>query len=295
LVGLIEGELAWRSTFRSYPSAEVEGGWYFIEPMVSIASEDGRPDIAAIGVYNGTSLATEIRRWTHVSPGRGVIGTAVATEAPRPATFIRIDKPPVDGNWGTSDVDDLAPIAAEITERMSGIDYVVTHNERPPVAIYGNTDDLPAVRALLDTDGASPSEPLTAQELRRWAPSLVENDVVIFPDGIRSAEYLLWDGDMSASFDLLGQLERDWSTVSGMAVTEPGDSAEVASGVAIARRNFRLVAKTARLHAELHAALETLIGPFAWPYIGESLSAVEPDPEPEEDDEDEEEVEEEEE
>ena len=270
-MGVVDGDLVWRSVFRSYPSAEVPGGWYFVEPMVSINSEDGKPDIVSIGVYNGQSLMLEIRQWEHLSSGRGVIGQSVASEAPRPAQFLQISKPPIDGLWGTSDVDDLAPIAAEITERMSGIDYVVTKNERPMVMVYGNTDDLPAVRSLLDIEGANPGEPITAAELRAWAPSLREHDVVVFPDGIREARYLMWDGDMSASFDLLGQLERDWSTVSGMAVTEAADSAEVASGVAIARRNFRLVAKVARLHEELHAALEILVGPFDWPYIGESL------------------------
>lgn len=271
LIGLIEGNLVWRSTFRSYPSAEVPGGWYFIEPMVSINSEDGKPDIVSVGAYNGESIVVEIRKWEHLSSGRGVIGQSVASEAPRPAQIVQVNKPPVDGLWGTSDVDDLAPIAAEINERMSGIDYVVSRNERPVFGVYGNTDDLPAIRSLLDVEGASPGEPLTAAELRDWAPSLREHDVAVFPDGIRQAGYITWDGDMSASFDLLGQLERDWSTVSGMAVTEPADSAEVASGVAIARRNFRLVAKTARLHEELHAALEALVGPFDWPYIGEAL------------------------
>ena len=252
----------------AFPLGDTDA-WLFIEPRVTPESEDGRANILQVTVWENGSLGGVLYEFTPSSqPGVGQIGRQVGELTPAPAQLVDINKPPTRCGWGTSDVDELCSITAQMVRRDSAISYILDRNERPLFAVYANTSDIPAVRELLDVTGADIGDPLNAQQMREWAPSLRRHDIAIYPDGITNAEYLSWDGALTSSFDFSDKLERDWSLLSGMAPVESGDSAEVASGVAIARRNFRLTAKVARLHGALYAAAEQLVGPFEWPYVG---------------------------
>ena len=253
----------------AFPVGDSEA-WLFIEPKVTASSLDGRPNVLNILIWENDRVSGIIHEY-HIddTSSTGQIGRRVAELPAESARLVSVDKPPSEMGWGSSDVDDLKSVAVEMVLRDSSISYILDQNETPLFAVFSNTNDLPAVKSLLDIEGSDSGDTLTARELSKFAPSLRRHDIVIYPDGVTDARYIEWGQNLDSSFTFSDELEKNWSLVSGMSLTESGDSAEVSSGVAIARRNFRLTAKVARLHGPLYAAAQELVGPFEWEYIGQ--------------------------
>ena len=223
-------------------------------------------DGATIG---GVTLRYDYQSYT----GVGDLGDPIAEITPEPALLSVVDRGPVIDGWGASLVDSLMPIVSELVRRYSGLSKVLDTNESPIFAVFGNPADIVAFED--DTNPYASGGDLTAEQLRKWAPSLKQSEVTIFPQSIDRAEYLLWEGDMAASFAFIDRLEAEMSRASGMAPMglESADTGDTPSGIAIARRQALLVTRTARLHAALHNAAQKAWGqPFAWPWVGDDLA-----------------------
>ena len=73
----------------------------------------------------------------------------------------------------------------------------------------------------------------------------------------------------------MDHLEMCWSRASGQMPLESGDSAGEESGVAFARKQVRLVARSRELHEAIKDALTIVVGEFEWPYVDAMLGMTE--------------------
>lgn len=259
----------------AYPlDAGDSGMWVTVEPMVTVESPDGQPDKAIVEVFDGSTAMAEVREYEFTHWGPSTLGDTVATLPAVPARVATADRPPMHGRWGTSAVLDMLPIAVELERRDAGLSRVLDRNEAPVFVVVSNTGDLADIAGTLNASGTGETATPTPAELRRFAPSLRDHDVLIAPTGVTDVKYVTWDGDMMATFEFMNRLDQEWTRVTGMAPIESADTGDTPSGVALARRNAMLTARTARLHSALHVAAMQVLGmSFDWPYIGTQMVA----------------------
>ena len=165
-----------------------------------------------------------------------------------------------------------------IHRRSDSLDYVVSYNERPIAQFPLSMEPGTIMAALGDQlkDGAR-----DAEELRDAAPALGNQNILLVPPGMDPGVMLERLSDMGATFDNLDRLTQAWSDATGFSTTESADTADVASGVAIARRNARGTAITkGTLFEPLRHALGIIAPEMEWEYVdftGDD-SMVEEDP-----------------
>ena len=262
-------------------------GWAFVVPVVTDQSPDGEPDAADTWIWAATTEDTGIfggfRRRLESASRMGTWGHFGETIAAYPAVPMMLavaDRPPVETGWGTPHTDELIPIAVAMARRESGADYALDRFEVPHGQVKWNDADA-AFRVGTETGGDTNS--LDPGVIRQQAPALIEHDITVLSDGRQTLEFVQADLNTEAALAYLERLDRRWSQQTGQMPMESGDSAAEESGVAFARKQVRLVARSRELHEAQYDALMVVAGEFDWPYVGTMLGAqtgTVDDPEP---------------
>ena len=268
LMAIVDGEPRWLDIRYAWPYEDTDN-WVFVEPVVTIDSVDGRPDNLRVLAWNGESIGGS--QFVYESAyGTGTIGKQLFDIPDVSAKLSVVDRPPGDGKWGTPAVDAIVPTAAELIRRDSGVSYVVDKNIRPKLMVPVNTADIKALVRLLKEGGTMAGE-VTEIDLDFLMEVMEDHDTIVVPDGLQLPQLLTWEGSLPAAFEFRDAMEQAMSQQTGLAPVEPGDRAEVESGVAIARRNFGAVVKTARLFTALYNSAQEVFGKFKWEYIGKRM------------------------
>lgn len=260
-------------------TADVQG-WVMVRPRVSVTATDYRPNVADVFIWADGTLAGSVRKWIPSNSDTGATGTLGEELESLPTEQVQLavaDMSPIRDGWGTPWSDRLIPLAVAMARRESGLDYAVDRNERPLVQFE---------QVSLDMDGIYRKPGQTTgfgiEQVREIAPALRQHDVLVLTDGATPGTYLEWSGEMSASFMMLEHLGKLWTRTTGFAPIEPGDTGNVSSGIAVARRNAMGVARVRRIHSALYDALRMIIGPFQWDYVDTMLlDEGEPEEQPE--------------
>ena len=247
----------------SWPLAE--GGWVMVMPETSAEAQDINPDQVRVLVWLDGVMTGMLREWDGSSQLGSVIG-----ELPAVAVDLAVaDRAPIMGGWGTPISDRLINLAVAMSRRESGVDWAIDRNERPLTQFRMDVQPQTIAKALPDM---LQHAEIDTKALRGAAPSLRAQDVLIVPPGMDPGEMLTWDQNIDGSDRFLMRLDTRWSEQTGFSPIESGDSADVPSGVAIARRSFRGTARTAQLHHSIRRAISQVMGtPLLWDYIGNSM------------------------
>lgn len=244
-----------------------EGAWLVVSPRITVESDDGHPDVVDVWVWAEGQIAGVTREWEQGSGGTGRIGPVIGDLPGEPTGLAVADHSPITVGWGTPLSDRLIPLAVAMARRESGLDYAIDRHERPVVQFEQSALDLDGIYRSPGSKGT-----VGIEQARQLAPALRQHDVLIVSDGMTPGEYLTWDSSMAASFQFLDYLGRAWTRATGFAPIEPGDSGQVPSGIAVARRNAMGVARVRRLHSTLLDALHQLGLPVEWEYIDSMLA-----------------------
>ena len=189
-----------------------------------------------------------------------------------PARLEVVDRAPVEGDWGTPQVDDLVGIACEMVRRDSSLSHSLDMTETPPLVVEAASADVPKLLELYDKMGTGIRSALNVEidsaDIEDLMQALPRSGVFVATDGITDYKLLENPNSLSDSMKNYGLLQGNWTQETGMAPVETADSGNVESGVAVARRNAMLVLKTARLFGALYAASQMALYPYMWEYIG---------------------------
>ena len=261
----------------TWPLWGVDDGWVTVKPTATPLSQDGDPDAAAITVYTPGQSATIIRRLdaSNNDGTYGTLGAAVASMTGPAVTVAHYDNPPTIDDWGEG-CDQLIPLAVALARRESGVDYSLDRFEVPLFQIgMANAD---ASQALL---GVESSRPLTESEIRTMVPTLLGHDVLLLRDGYRSGEFAQATLSTDKALNFLARLDQRWTQKTGQVPVEQADTGDVSSGVAVARRQARLVARSRERHTGLLGMLQRLLGrPVNWPYVSDMMDDPHEDDDP---------------
>ena len=127
-----------------------------------------------------------------------------------------------------------------------------------------------ASAALLGVE--APRE-LTIAEIRANVPTLLGHDVLLLRDGYRSGEFAQADLSTDKALNFLARLDQRWTQKTGQVPVEQADTGDVSSGVAVARRQARLVARSRERHTGLKGMFSRLLGrPLDWLYVSDMMS-----------------------
>ena len=266
IMAMIDGELRWLDIRYAWPYGDTDY-WAFVEPVVTIESEDGSPNRLRIMVWDGTNMGGEYREYIY-----GVIGDVVEEISDVPAVLSVVDRPPSDDKWGTPAVDVLVPIVAEMIRRDSSVSAVLDKHTRPKLVVSANIANAQTFLDLISAEGGGVEGALSAEDITRLGKAMEDQDVLVIPDGIDKPELLTWEADLSSAFTFLDHLDSLFYRITGMAPAEAGDSGHVESGSAIERRQYLLIARTARLFSNLYSSAKEVYGDFKWEYAGKRLS-----------------------
>ena len=270
-----------------WPLDGLDDGWVLVEPFFSVGSqfEGARPDVVSVRIMFDNLVAGTVREWYDSGAGGGRMGDVVDVIPAETVQFETVWRSPrthqgqvAARGWGTSAMPRLLPTVVAIHRRSDSLDYVVSYNERPIAQFPLSMEPGTIMAALGDQlkDGAR-----DAEELRDAAPALGNQNILLVPPGMDPGVMLERLSDMGATFDNLDRLTQAWSDTTGFSTTESADTADVASGVAIARRNARGTAITkGTLFEPLRHSLAIIAPEMEWEYVdftGDD-SMVEEDP-----------------
>ena len=256
----------------TWPLWGIDGGWVTVTPTVTPASQDGDPDVATITVYADGQSSTIIRRLdaSNQAGTYGTLGPAVASIEGPPVTAAHTDNPPVIDGWGEG-CDQLIPLAVALSRRESGADYAL----RPVRGVDSSKSGWPPPTPQ---PGAarrrSKSRQLTVDEIRAMVPTLLGHDVLLLHrDGYRPGEFAQATLSTDKALNFLARLDQRWTQKTGQVPVEQADTGDVSSGVAVARRQARLVARSRERHTGLLGMFQRLLGrPLNWPYVSDMMA-----------------------
>ena len=259
----------------AWPLAD-DAGWAVVIPLVTgrtRSSGDGTFDAVDVWILSDGQVSGYQAELEADSGAQsyGTIGNVIAEYVTESAIWADCDRPYVEYMWGKSHVDDLVPIAVAMARRESGMDFAIDRHEVPiyEVSIASADSGVGWDPAL----GTTSNTTLTNEQFRDMAPSLNEHDVTILTDGRRNGKYVQASLNTQDSLAFFDRLKERWSEQTGQMPTEAGDSGNAESGVAFARRQVRLVARSRELHEAQYDALTEIVGDFEWPYVGTMLGA----------------------
>ena len=253
----------------TWPLWGIADGWVTVTPTVTPASQDGDPDVATITAYANGQSSTVIRRLdaSNQAGTYGTLGPEVASIEGPTVAVAHTDNPPVIDGWGEG-CDHLIPIAVALARRESGADYALDRFEVPLFQIGMASTD--ASQALL---GVESPRRLTETEIRQMVPTLLGHDVLLLTDGYRPGEFAQATLSTDKSLNFLARLDQRWTQKTGQVPVEQADTGDVSSGVAVARRQARLVARSRERHTGLLTMFNRLLGrPLNWPYVSDMMA-----------------------
>ena len=285
LLAMVDGRMERIDIRYAWPVDSIDSGsWAQVVPFVSADSRDGKPDKARVVVYDAEKheMGGVVHQWlpSGGETGNGRFGDKASDLPTETATLMPVMRPLVEDGWGASALEPLVPIVSEMVLRLSRGSDVLNHHQRPILVLESQKYDLPdTLSAMTDFGKAGErAEQPTVEDLRKHLPSLLRQDVVVAPDGT-ALRYLQASIDDHAAQSHFERLEDEWTAGTSMSRAEAGDSAHEESGVAVVRKEAKLVARTRRLKEELHRIAEMVADRlFAWEY-GTAEEQMDPDPE----------------
>lgn len=173
------------------------------------------------------------------------------------------------GGWGTSLLDDLIPIWVQLARARARDTEVIDEHSRPLLIFRGQVspwqDRAPEAVSLAARESGHTQLPDEVTADTRTMRLLRRHGVLPFTDGSQYAEYLTWDGDLSASMQLQMRLDGDMRLMSGIAGILGSEQA-IPSGMSLKRMFYVADASATSARLAVQRALETLTGaPLDWP------------------------------
>ena len=198
--------------------------------------------------------------WTSNSIGDLVIGPEVGTGGWR-----AIDRPPRYGGWGRSLYDSLGPPLVGLALRLSGNERVIEKNLHPLTLMPLALADFSAFGSEGSPADFAGRDEVDIAAFSRAFTNALDEDLFLIPDSATAPTKLEWGGGaMTAAVEMIRDLRKEVSAMTGLPVEVLDGTFEAVSGVALDRVLLALFATTRMWHRQLHAAAQELIGPFEW-------------------------------
>ncbi|MCY3568321.1 MAG: hypothetical protein OXH38_06805 [Chloroflexi bacterium] len=271
-----------------WAAAEDPSVRYVVSQYVSVDSRDGEADRAIVyTVSEAGVVATDIGLEHGIVGGNAVRFGQVAGETSFTGGWAMADRPPVDGDWGTSAFTQLVPLVVPLCMRLHGIQHVLDYHESPTLIMPGKLADV--VQNLRPEGAPVTDDAIGAGFMQRQSRLVLQNDSIWNPNENVRPEYLTWDGGLEASFAAVEVLKAELRMMTGVPAALEQEGGDVPSGAAL-REMFMVLYWTAgQLHSRTRAALEAVLGrsvdwesPFAEEAAPEAPETEVPRPDDEE-------------
>ena len=255
----VNGETESPETSKVYDGAN--GEIYVLETSTTVNSQsdsDNTLTVTAI-TSDGGSL-----KYTYEWSGGTIQGLTLGPEIGSGAWRL-IDRPPRYNGWGRSLYDSLGPPLVGLALRLSGNERVIEKNLHPLTLMPLALADFSA----FGSEG-SPADHTSRDDVDLAAfwvafTNALDEDLFLVPDSTSAPSKLEWGGTaMAAAVEMIRDLRKEVSAMTGLPVEVLDGTFEAVSGVALDRVLLALFATTRMWHRQLHAAAQELIGPFEW-------------------------------
>ena len=264
LIGTLAGEPWLRSVDARYVYPQPTlGDWIIAEPRTR--GNATTPNLLEFTIIAGGVGSNRIIRGTPTGSNSQVTIGAPVTELVDlgPMRLIPVLALPeqAEGIIGTSWYDDLATTVVQKARRMAANTRVLDDNGDPLLLLRGNLDNYTTLPGVPQSAAVRTNDPNTIKRDAKVARRLRQAGPLIVPTGIDSAEYVTWDGGLTASMAMLEQLDRDFHFMSGIPAALGSDTA-VPSGVSLRRMFWQFDAAIAPLYQASFSALDTAARTF---------------------------------
>jgi len=271
----------------AWPLADRADGVVTAELLIDRRQTSPSPTSIVLHVITGGVDIPLRYAWTAadgVSLRSGILGERLPAPPMTMARAVLLRHGSTAGGAGEPLAEQLLPLAVRIERRWASIDYSLDRAERPLFTV----EVVPAKAAQIAQQlgaaaGGGDLDPATVQAV---ANAAADHDSLSLVDGMSNPKYVTWDSSLEVSRWFGQLLLAEWSRKTGQAATEGGDSGDVGSGVAYARRQARLLAHIEDMHGILLRGAQQLWPALTWPWrdpLGEAAvppSGPQPDAQP---------------
>ena len=232
------------------------GGWLIVEPRIAPGSAGSIPNaLQVINVDTDHNATVLVVSGTPTGIGDQItVGPVTAMSALGEVMIVPVLSLPeiAENIIGLSWYEDIITIVIQKARRMGANTKVLDENSDPLMLLRGNLDNyttLPGVppSVAVQSPGEMRRQAAIAKRLRQAGPLVV-------PDGIESAEYVTWTGDLEASMMMLERLDKDFQFLSGLMAALTAET-QVPSGMSLRRLFWQFDASVAPLYHGLHSAI----------------------------------------
>ena len=255
----VDGEIASPETSKVYDG--VNGEIYVLETSTTVDSQsdlDNRLTVTAITSDGGSLKYTY--EWTGGTIQRLLEGPEVGS-----GSWRLVDRPPRYNRFGTSLYDDLGPPLVGLALRLSGNERVIEKNLHPLTLMPLALADFSAFGSEGSPADFSGRDDVDLANFQKAFIEALDEDLMLIPDSTSAPTKLEWGGGaMTAAVEMIRDLRKEVSAMTGLPVEVLDGTFEAVSGVALDRVLLALFATTRMWHRQLHAAAQELIGPFEW-------------------------------
>jgi len=251
-----------------WPVADAPDAWVEAIPRINREATAAQPYaidlwLIAEGVRAGARYGWNATSLLDMDDGQ--LGEMIAPLPPVPARAASVDHGTPVAGWGEPLLGQLLPLIVQLGRREASVDYILDRAERPIFTVELQSYKASRIAQLLGDQVTG--DDVTPELLQQLAPALAEHDTLVNVDGLRNPQYVTFDGSLDASFSFLRRLDQMWTEKTGVASVEAADSGDLPSGVAFARRQATLVARTREMHQGIETALAELVDGLDWPWI----------------------------
>ena len=190
-----------------------------------------------------------------------------------------------DYRWGTSALEDIASMAAELNNRYTDISYALSRQAKPTMSYRVADADRDAIDP--DVDETSSFED-AVDGLADELSSYDDHDHLLLPDAIQSVEAVTWDPRITESMEMATEMKMAIEATCSIPGLFSGLMLEGAmSGVALKRIMLRLYANTLQTQSATEVAVNELMAMSGLPPIEwmNALNAMEEESNDQEDEE----------
>ena len=253
---------------------EDDGGWVAVEPITLMRHTSAMHDSLQLTHWPpGGQVIRWMREITPTPIDTYMWDMTDAARTPRwslgSGMIAPALPPPIlpTGHWGTDMISELLPIAVQLARANARDTAVIDEHAHPTLILRGQFNRaLGSARDLLSAAVKSlgVSEwPDIVMRHDRTAKRIRRHGVLPLQDGTQFAEYLTWDGNLSASMQLQSRLDGWARMMSGVTAILGSDQA-IPSGMSLKRLFFVADAQTHYMRMTIWHALQEIDPSVTW-------------------------------
>lgn len=252
-----------------WPLGDRPDSWVQAELMIAPDATSPTPTSIVLWIITGGVRWPLRFGWsgdTTTSLASGQLGEQLPAPPPRMCRGIGLRHGTTAGGAGEPLLEQLLPLIVRIERRDAITDYILDRSGRPVFTVEVESHSAAQTARALGRPVAD-GDNVTPEMLQELAGDLRDHDTITLVDGLKNPKYVTFDGALDSSFAFRQMLEAEWTRKTGQAATEGGDSGDIGSGVAYARRQAKLIAHIQDMHAILDAGLRRLWPMLLWPWV----------------------------